>query len=94
VWAEISLRRRLEATAPERLAIRMWLFPYASYAVAGVIVVVLVAMAFTPELQSQFFSSCATVVLVLGAFALFRRRIFTVPTQASAQMASDDWPHR
>jgi GABA permease len=92
VWAELRLRRQLEVTAPERLVIRMWLFPYASYAVACVIVVVLLAMAFTPDLQSQFFSSAAAVALVLGAFALFRRRTFTPLTQARAQMAPDDWP--
>lgn len=71
--AELRVRRRLEAEAPERLAIRMWLFPYASWLVCGFIVAVLIAMALTPELQSQFFSSAAVVVLVLAAFAVLRR---------------------
>ena len=80
VLAELRLRRDLEATAPEKLAIRMWFFPYASWAVAAVIVAVLAAMAATPELQSQFFSSAAVVAVVLGAFALLRRRPFTAFT--------------
>jgi len=80
VLAELRLRRDLEATAPEKLAIRMWFFPYASWAVAAVIVAVLAAMAVTPELQSQFFSSAAVVAVVLGAFALLRRRPFTAFT--------------
>jgi L-asparagine transporter-like permease len=72
--AEIRLRRELDASAPEKLAIRMWFFPYASWAVAGVIVAVLLAMAATRELQSQFFSSAAVVLIVLAAFAVLRRQ--------------------
>ena len=72
--AQIRLRRRLERTAPERLVIRMWLFPYASWLVVAVIVAVLVAMAATPGLRSQFFSSLVAVLLVLGLFAGLRRR--------------------
>ncbi len=72
--AEIRLRAQLEAAAPERLAIRMWLYPYISWGGVGAILAVLVAMALTPDLQSQFFSSGALVVLVLGIFAFRRRR--------------------
>jgi L-asparagine transporter-like permease len=73
VLAELRLRRVLEAEAPERLPIRMWLFPYASWAVVVVIVAVLAAMAATPELRSQFYSSGAVVLVVLGGFAVRRR---------------------
>ncbi len=72
--AQIRLRPILERTAPDRLVIRMWLFPYASWLVVGVIGAVLVAMAATPGLQSQFFSSLLAVLLVLGLFMLRRRR--------------------
>jgi GABA permease len=51
----------------------MWFFPYLTWAVIGVIVAVLVAMAVTPALRSQFYSSGASVLLVLGAFLLRRR---------------------
>jgi GABA permease len=66
--AELRLRPVWERDAPARLAIRMWLFPYLSWAVVAVIVLVLMAMAVTPELRSQFTSSAAVVVLVLGVF--------------------------
>jgi len=72
--AEIRLRQQLETSAPERLTIRMWFFPYATWGTIAVIVGVLIAMAATPELQSQFFCSLAAVVLVLGLFAVLRRR--------------------
>jgi L-asparagine transporter-like permease len=72
VLAQLRLRRLLDRTAPERLVIRMWFFPYASWAVAGVILAVLIAMAATPGLRSQFFSSFLAVVLVLGLFVVRR----------------------
>jgi L-asparagine transporter-like permease len=72
-FAEIRLRQRLEATDPARLAIRMWGFPYLTYITVAVMAGVLVAMAATPSLQSQFFSSFAVVVIVLGLFVVFRR---------------------
>ncbi len=71
--AEIRLRRQLEATDPARLAIRMWGFPYITYATVAVMAGVLVAMGATPSLQSQFISSFAVVVIVLGLFTVFRR---------------------
>ena len=73
-FAELRLRRDLEATAPERLPIRMWFFPYGTWGTIAVMIGVLVAMAATPSLQSQFFSSAACVALVLGLFVVFRRR--------------------
>ena len=71
--AQIRLRRAMEATTPERLVIRMWLFPYASWSVVAVITAVLVAMAATPGLRSQFLSSCFAVSFVLALFLLLRR---------------------
>ncbi len=73
VLAQLRLRRVLERTAPERLVIRMWFFPYASWAVAGVIVAVLVAMAATPGLRTQFFASLLAVVVVSALFLVARR---------------------
>jgi GABA permease len=73
--AQIRNRRVLEATAPERLVIRMWLFPYLSWAVIASILAVLVAMAFTPGLASQLYSSVGlTLVVVVGYLASRHRR--------------------
>ncbi len=72
--SQLRLRRMLEASAPERLVIRMWLFPYASWLVVAVIVAVLLAMAGTAELRPQFTASLIAVALVLAAFGLLRRR--------------------
>ncbi len=71
--AQIAIRKRIEAQAPERLTIRMWLFPGLSYATLAAILVVLAAMAVTPDLTSQFLSSLLVTALFLAIFMLFRR---------------------
>ncbi len=73
-FAHLKLRRELERAAPERLTIRVWLFPWASYATVAAMLGVLAAMAFTPELASQFYASLACVVVVGAAYAVRRSR--------------------
>jgi GABA permease len=71
--SEIRIRRRLERTAPERLVVKMWLFPYASYLAVGAILVILGAMAFTRDLASQLLASLACLVVLVAAYAVRRR---------------------
>ncbi len=73
--AQIRLRRVAEHSRPEALVIRMWLFPYVSWAVVGVIGAVLVAMAATPGTSRvELLSSLAALGIVLALFAVQRRR--------------------
>ena len=72
--AQLRLRRSYERNDPARLVIRMWLFPALSWAVVAVICAVLVAMAATPALRGEFFSSLAALAITLCLFALRRRR--------------------
>ena len=72
-FAQIAVRRRMEAEAPERLTIRMWLFPWLSYATIGCIALVLIAMAMAPDLANQFYSSLAVTAVCLVLFYVFRR---------------------
>jgi L-asparagine transporter-like permease len=71
--AQINIRRRMEAESPELLSIRMWLFPWLSYATIAAIALVLGAMALKPGLTSQFVSSMVITLLFLAAFALLRK---------------------
>ena len=73
-WAQIRQRRELEATTPERLVIRMWLFPYLSWLVIAAIIAVLAAMAVTDGLASQLYSSLGMAGLVAIAYMVRRRR--------------------
>ena len=76
--SQIRLRRRLEREAPERLVVKMWLFPYVSYLAVGGILVILAAMAFTPALASQLAASIGCVVVLVAAYLIWRRPRRTV----------------
>jgi L-asparagine transporter-like permease len=72
-FAQINLRRRRER---ERLAVppvTMWLFPYLSYAAIAGMAAVLIAMAFTPGLQRDFYVSCLTLAVAVGAYLIVHR---------------------
>lgn len=71
--AQIRQRRRVEAEAPERLTLRMWLFPYASFATGGAILLVLMAMLFEEGLRDQLMLSLLMTAFVAAIWVVFRR---------------------
>ena len=71
--AQIRLRRKLEAEAPQRLQVRMWLFPWLSYATMIAMVAVLVAMALIPSHQAEFSASLIVAGMVLGSYFTLRK---------------------
>ena len=72
--AQIRQRKLLEASGV-KLAFRMWLFPWLSYAVVLGIIGVLVLLGFMPGQQQTLLLSGLTVVLVLAALKLRNRRV-------------------
>jgi len=71
--SQIRMRRHFEKTAPERLSIRVWLFPWLSYVTVAAICFILAAMAVTPKVSSEFWSSIAITLFFLALFLIFRR---------------------
>jgi L-asparagine transporter-like permease len=71
--AQINLRRRREREGVPEPAVRMWLFPYLSYAAIAGMAAVLFAMAFTPALQRDFYVSCITLVVAIIAYLIVQR---------------------
>lgn len=69
--AQIRMRR---SRGVDGLAIRMWAFPWLSYATVAGIVAVLVAMALTPGLSIQLGTSLIALVVAIGASMLVARR--------------------
>ncbi|HEY5020700.1 MAG TPA: amino acid permease, partial [Steroidobacteraceae bacterium] len=65
--AQIRLRRRIDART---LRLKMWWFPWGSYLAIAGIVAVLLAMALTESLASQFYVSLTTLAVALCAYAL------------------------
>jgi gamma-aminobutyrate permease len=77
--AEIPVRRKLEAEAPEKLTIRMWLFPAGSLLAILAILAILTAMGLTASLRPQLLSSLLVTAVALAAFFVLRRGRSAVP---------------
>ncbi|MFF3976696.1 amino acid permease [Streptomyces sp. NPDC001828] len=73
VWAlialsQLRLRRRIEREAPETLTLRMWAFPYLTWAALAAMAAVLVLMLFDATARPQvLWSAGATAVVLLVA---------------------------
>src|SRR5215204_3744289 len=76
--SELVTRRRLEREAPERLRIRMWLYPWLTYLSIFGILAVLIAMFFISGLRPQIIASLISLGVILIAY--FLRKAFG-PTQ-------------
>jgi GABA permease len=72
-FAQIALRRRRERSGEANPPIVMWLFPYLSYAAIAGMAAVLIAMAFTPGQQRDFYFSCITLAVAVLACLIVRR---------------------
>src|SRR3954453_20548831 len=72
--SQLVLRRRLEHEDPERLKVRMWLYPYLTYVAIAGISVVIVSMALVKDVRSQLWWGIASVAVVLLAYAIKRSR--------------------
>ncbi|MFC5720250.1 amino acid permease [Streptomyces gamaensis] len=74
VWAliavtQLSMRRRLEREAPERLVVRMWMFPVLTWAALAGILAVLALMLREEETAVQLYATAGlTAVLVLAGY--------------------------
>jgi L-asparagine transporter-like permease len=91
VASHIRLRRRFEREDPARLTIRMWLFPWLSYLTVAAICIILAAMALSPKLASEFWSSIVVTALFLGLFMIFRRgRALPLETNALSRVSQQE----
>ncbi|MER7011885.1 amino acid permease [Saccharopolyspora sp. NPDC000359] len=71
--SQLRMRRRLEQEAPERLKLKMWLFPYLTWATLVVIAAVIVTMATIEEVRSQLTLSLVSLAAILLVHLLFVR---------------------
>ncbi|MFF1381378.1 amino acid permease [Streptomyces sp. NPDC058308] len=75
VWAlialsQLRLRRRIEREAPERLVLRMWAFPYLTWAALAAMAAVLVLMLTDDAARPQLLWSAGATGLVLAVAGL------------------------
>ena len=72
--AELRLRARMKADEQAALPVKVWLFPWLSLLTLCAVVSVLIAMAVTPNLASQFYCSLLSLGLVAVAYVIVRYR--------------------
>lgn len=73
-FAQIRMRRYLEANDPGRLLIRMWGFPWLTWLVIAAIISILLAMLMHRSSASELYSSLVCVAVVVVACILRMRR--------------------
>jgi GABA permease len=66
--SQIKLRNRRKREGGTEPAVRMWLFPWLSYATIAAMGLVLIAMAFTQSMQQDFKMSCVTLAVAIFAY--------------------------
>jgi len=72
IVAQIVLRRRREAHGEPPAPVKMWLFPWLSIIALLGMATVLLAMAFTPSMQTDFKASCITVLVSVVVYGCVR----------------------
>ncbi len=83
--SELVMRRRLEREAPERLQLRMWLYPWLTYLSIAAMAAVLIAMAVIPEQRPLLIASGISAAVILAAYLL--RRQFGPPEKSPDEVA-------
>ncbi|HWO94879.1 MAG TPA: amino acid permease [Bacillus sp. (in: firmicutes)] len=78
--SHIRLRQRDKASV---LPIKMWLFPYLSYAVILVLCGILISMAFIESMRSQFYLTMLLTVLIVISYALTRNKRYSTVNEKS-----------
>lgn len=71
-FAQIRLRKQREKRGEASPAVNMWLFPWLSYLAIGGMAAVLLAMALTPTMQRDFYTSCLTLGIAAAAYWVVR----------------------
>lgn len=76
--SQLRLRARLEREAPERLAVRMWAYPWLTWVALAGMAAVFVLMAREPDTRVQlYYTGAMTVVLAATGYAWQRARART-----------------
>ena len=72
--SQLRMRRQIEKESPEKLVIKMWLFPYLTYFTMAVLIALTVAMFFIDAFRSQILFTCVIVACIYIAFLIKQRK--------------------
>jgi GABA permease len=87
--SELRMRARLEREDPERLRVKMWLYPYLTYLSITCILAAFVLMAINPDLRTQLLLTLLSLGVVLVAYVL-RGRFVSCVTSGADEPASGE----
>jgi GABA permease len=73
-FSQLRMRKNYEKEQPEKLKIRMWLFPYLTYGTIVGITSIFIAMPFIDSLRTQFFLTLLIALFIIGSFFLTKNR--------------------
>ncbi len=73
-FSQLRLRRKYEKENPGALKIKMWLFPYLTYATILVIITIFIMMPFIDSLRAQFYLTALIAVFVVCSFFVGKNR--------------------
>ncbi|MFF4769355.1 amino acid permease [Streptomyces sp. NPDC001255] len=73
-FSQLRLRRKIQRESPEKLVVRMWLYPYLTWLTIAMILFVVVYMLFDDDGRVQMLLSLLVAALVVG-FALIRQQV-------------------
>jgi GABA permease len=72
-FAQLRLRRRLEREAPDRLRVRVWLFPALTWCAIASMIAIVAAMAWVPDQRRPLLFGLISAVLMAGGYGLLLR---------------------
>ncbi len=72
-WAQLRLRARFEAEAPERLQVKMWFHPFGTWAAIAAMGGVLVMMGLSPTSSKELWASVIVAAVFFAAYWLKSR---------------------
>lgn len=84
--SHLRMRRKLERESPEQLDIKMWLFPYLTYATIAALVIIYVGMLFVPSLRIQVILTSVIAMAVVASYFLFYREKDRLVNAVHSQM--------
>jgi len=86
--SHIRLRRKAEREDPGKLKVKMWLFPYLTYATLAMIITIFVAQAFIADMRMQFYMTMLATAVVIAIYFL-RDRNKRVPIKEDFTIIQD-----
>ncbi|WP_425320400.1 amino acid permease [Neobacillus soli] len=79
--SHLRLRKRMEKTNPGIFKIKMWFFPYLTYATIAAMISVLILMAFIESQRPQFIFTSLFTIIVISSYFVNRRRKESIDRQ-------------